>query len=80
MARSHPKKGAEPNPKTPLRHARTYIKEHFSILYVDWIRGGIISGLLFFVFGYAGNDKRFNIDRQVERTKTTEEEIEGPAS
>jgi len=34
----------------------------------------------FFVFGYAGNDKRFNIDRQVERTKTTEEEMEGPAS
>jgi len=27
----------------------------------------------FFVFDYAGNDKRFNINRQVERTKTTEE-------
>ena len=34
----------------------------------------------FFVFGYAGNDKRFIMDRQVEGTKTTEEEMEGPAS
>jgi hypothetical protein len=34
----------------------------------------------FFVSGYTGNDKRFNIDRQVEGTKTTEEEMEGPAS
>jgi hypothetical protein len=33
-----------------------------------------------FVFGYTGNDKPFNIDRQVEGTKTTEEEMEGTAS
>jgi len=34
----------------------------------------------FFVSGYTGNDKCFNIDWQVEGTKTTEEEMEGPAS